>query len=249
MASYIKSLHIPEKGSHKGENGKLLIVGGSKQYHGAPMLSILAARRFVDLVYFYPGEKDSYLISAVKTIPEVIVVDDLKKIREVDCVLAGVGLGKAKFDARQFEARKLVIDGDGLKRINGRVPKGAILTPHEGEFRMLFGKEGNSKNVKEMAKKHKCIILKKGPVDIISDGKKVVTNTVHNPGMTKGGTGDVLAGLVAALACKNNGFDAAAAATVITGHAGNLLQKRQGYNFCASDIAESLAESFVKLRG
>jgi hydroxyethylthiazole kinase-like uncharacterized protein yjeF len=248
MASYIKTLHVPEKGSHKGENGKLLIIGGSKDYHGAPMLAVLAARRFVDLVYFYPGEKDSHLISAVKTIPEVIVVDDLKKIKEVDCVLSGVGLGKAKFDARQFEAKKLVIDGDGLKRIKGRIPKGAILTPHEGEFRMLFGMEGNKRNVKEMAKKHRCIILKKGPVDIISDGSSLETNDIHNPGMTKGGTGDVLAGLVAALASKNDSFKAAVAAAIITGQAGNTLKERYGYAFCASDLAENLAESFAKLR-
>ena len=248
MTSYVKTLRMPDKGSHKGENGKLLIVGGSKQYHGAPMLSILTARRFVDLVYFYPGEKDTHLISAVKTIPEVIVVDDLKKIKEVDCVLSGVGLGKAKFDARQLEAKKLVMDGDGLKRIKGRIPKGTILTPHEGEFRMLFGVEGNKKNVKEMAKKHNCIILKKGPIDIISDGNNLVTNDVHNPGMTKGGTGDVLAGLVAALACKNDSFDAAVAAAIITGYAGNMLQNEYGCNFCASDVAEALAESFAKLR-
>jgi NAD(P)H-hydrate epimerase len=248
MKSYVKTLREPDKGSHKGENGKLLIVGGSKEYHGAPMLSILAARRFVDLVYFCPGEEDSFLISAVKTIPEVIVVDGLKKIDEVDCVLSGVGLGKAKFSARLFEAKKLVVDGDGLKRIKDRIPKGAIITPHEGEFRMLFGVEGNKKNVKEMAKEHECIILKKGPVDIISDGNNLVTNDVHNPGMTKGGTGDVLAGLVAALACKNDSFDAAVAAAIITGYAGNMLQNEYGYNFCASDVAEALAESFAKLR-
>lgn len=248
MASYIKSLHLPKKDSHKGENGKLLIVGGSKEYHGAPMLSILAARRFVDLVYFCPGEEDPYLVSAVKTIPEVIVVDGLRKIDEVDCVLSGVGLGKAKFSARQLESKKLVVDGDGLKRITGRIPKGAILTPHEGEFRMLFGMEGNKRNVKEMAKKHRCIILKKGPIDIISDGSNLETNDVHNPGMTKGGTGDVLAGLVAALACKNDSFKAAVAAAIITGQAGNMLQERYGYNFCASDLAENLAESFAKLR-
>ncbi|MBU0532391.1 NAD(P)H-hydrate dehydratase [Candidatus Micrarchaeota archaeon] len=234
-------LHIPEKDSHKGENGKLLIVGGSKEYHGAPMLAILAARRFVDLIYFYPGENDHHLINAVKTIPEVIVLHDLRKIDEMDCVLSGVGLGKGKFNARQLEAKKLVIDGDGLKRIKGRVPKNAILTPHEGEFRMLFGRSGTENNVKEMANLHKCIILKKGAVDIISNGKEIVTNTVHNVGMTKGGTGDVLAGLVAALACKNDSFTATVAATKIAGNAGNRLKKRYGYNYCASDLANELA--------
>lgn len=246
--SVVKSLHSPGEKSRKGENGKLLIIGGSRQYHGAPMLAILAARRFVDLVYFYPGEDDNRLIDAVKRIPEVIVLEDLKKTGEIDCVLFGVGLGKARLGLGRLDGRKLVVDGDGLKRIKGQIPKNALLTPHEGEFRMLFGKEGSRENVKAMAKKHRCIILKKGPADIISDGKEVIVNTVHNQGMTKGGTGDVLAGLVAALCCKNSMLEAAAAGALITGNAGNMLTKRYGYNYCASDLADALSESIMKLR-
>lgn len=245
-------LFVPRKDSHKGENGKLLIIGGSRQYHGAPMFSILAARRFVDLVYFYPGEKDPHLISAVKTIPEAMVVYDLELIEKMDCVLFGIGLADAKFDLRVLaKANKLVIDGDGLKRIAkaGKIPKNAILTPHEGEFRLLFGVGGSAANVKKMAATHGCVILKKGPVDLISDGKKVVTNKVHNQGMTKGGTGDVLAGLVAALACKNDNFTAAIVGAKVNGNAGNTLNKKYGYNFCASDLADALAESYLMVKG
>ncbi len=234
-------MYVPPKDSHKGQNGKLLIIGGSRQYHGAAMLAILAARRFVDLVYFFPGEKDSLLMGAVKTIPEVIVLDNMRRIGEMDCVLAGVGLGKARLSARALQAPRLVIDGDGLKRVKGKIPNGAIITPHEGEFRVLFDRSGTENNVKEMANAHECIILKKGPLDIISNGKKTVTNKVHNPGMTKGGTGDVLAGLVAALACKNDGFEAAVEAARMTGRAGNRLMRRYGYGYCASDLAQELA--------
>ncbi len=113
---------------------------------------------------------------------------------------------------------------------------------------MLFGMEGNAGNVKAMAAMHHCVILKKGPVDIISNGKRTVTNRVHNQGMTKGGTGDVLAGLVAALACKNDAFTAAWAGAVITGNAGNMLKRKYGYNFCASEVADMLAESFAALK-
>ena len=106
-----------------------------------------------------------------------------------------------------------------------------------------------------MAKRHKCVILRKGPVDIIADGRpgkgcgRLERNRVHNAGMTKGGTGDVLAGLVAALACKNDAFTAAAAGARIAGNAGNMLMERYGYDYCASDLAEALAESSRKLRG
>lgn len=244
----------PAAGSRKGENGRLLIVGGSKDYHGAPMFSLLAARRFVDLLYFYPAEKDPYLINAVKRIPEAIVVHSYRDraIRGLDCVLYGIGLSKARvpLPGPRTGNPKLVIDGDGLKRVRARIPAGSVLTPHENEFRMLFGMEGSKKNVLAMAKKHKCVILKKGSVDIIADGRtgKLETNSVHNPGMTKGGTGDVLAGLVAALACKNDLFTAAVAGARINGLAGNILLKRQGYSYCASDLAETLAEAAMKLK-
>ncbi|MDD5171969.1 MAG: NAD(P)H-hydrate dehydratase [Candidatus ainarchaeum sp.] len=247
----VRSLYSPPKDSRKGDNGRLLIIGGSRDYHGAPIFSILAARRFVDLVYFYPAEKDPYLIGAVKRIPEAIVVYDLKSPAmrgKIDCILFGIGISNAKIAVPDLPGVKLVIDGDGLKRVRGKIPPGAILTPHENEFRMLFRIEGNARNVKMMAAKHRCIILKKGPIDIISDGKRTVTNRIHNQGMTKGGTGDVLAGLVAALACKNDAFTAAWAGAVITGNAGNMLKSKYGYNFCASELADMLTESFVALK-
>src|SRR4030095_14973294 len=183
-------LYSPPKTSRKGHNGRLLVIGGSKDYHGAPVFSLLAARRFVDLLYCYPAQKDPYLLNAVKAIPEVIVVKrmDSKAIRGLDCILFGIGLSDAKVAVPQAGPVRLVIDGDGLKRVKGRIPKGAILTPHENEFRMLFGMPGNVRSVKEMAAKHGCVILKKGPVDIISDGRKVATNKIHNQGLTKGCT-------------------------------------------------------------
>lgn len=246
----MEKLFVPKKRSHKGENGRLLVIGGSRQYHGAPVLSLLAARRFVDLAYFYPGDKDRYLMGAVKRVPEVIVVRGLGNLAKMDCVLFGVGLGRARFELRRLrKAKKLVVDGDGLKRIKGKIPRGAILTPHEGEFRMLFGMHGTRNNVRAMAAKHRCIILKKGPEDIISDGRRTVINRLHNQGMTKGGTGDVLSGLVAALACKNDSLTAAVAGARINGHAGNMLKKSYGYNFSASDLANRLAESCEKLYG
>lgn len=280
-------MYSPPKNSRKGDNGRLLIIGGSRDYHGAPLFSVLAARRFVDLLYFQPAEKDPHLIGAVKRIPEAIVVSsaDSPAIRgKLDCILFGIGISNARIAIPKLETKnaksktqpakleiqnaklktpntrletrgtkpetrdtKLVIDGDGLKRVKGRIPPGAILTPHENEFRMLFGIGGTVRNVRAMAKKNRCVILKKGPVDIISNGKMTVTNKIHNQGMTKGGTGDVLAGLVAALACKNDAFTAAWAGAVITGNAGNMLKRKYGYNFCASELADTLAESAIAL--
>lgn len=249
IKSIVKSLYVPKKESHKGQNGRLLVIGGSLQYHGAPVFALNAAKRFVDLLYFLPAEDDGYLINAIKRIPEVIVVEHAVN-DWVDCILFGNGLGDAAFDLRQLEeAKKLVIDGDGLKRIKGDIPKGAILTPHEGEFAYLFNIKGTKENVKAMAKKHECVILKKDHVgDIITDGERAFVNTTHNQGMTKGGTGDVLAGLVAALACKNPSFEACTAGAYINGYAAELLRRKVGFNFCASDLADTLAYAYFKLK-
>jgi NAD(P)H-hydrate epimerase len=246
----IGQLYTPSKDSHKGQNGKLLVIGGSRQYHGAPMFSILAARRFVDLLYFYPGENDPQLLGVIKTIPEAMVVFDLERARECDCILFGIGLADARFDVDYVikNAIRLVVDGDGLRIAKTKLcelkPNSAILTPHEGEFRALFGCEGSRTNVEKMADSYGVVVLKKDPKgDIISDGKRTYVNSVHNQGMTKGGTGDVLAGLVAALACKNDLFTSAVAGAMINGKAGNMLMKKFGYNYCASDLADKLAEA------
>ncbi len=234
-------MHTPNKNSSKGDNGVLHIIGGSKKYHGAAVLAIMAARRFVDLIYFTPGEHDPFLISAIKNIPEVIIS---RPNRPVDVVLYGVGLDSAK--PKLPRAKKTVVDGDGLKKIKNF--SNLIITPNEREFNTLFGLTGNKKNVEKIAREKKCLIVKKGPIDIISDGKNTFVNKTHNAGLTKGGTGDVLAGLLAALCCNNDSFEAAKLAVYAIGHTSNLLKKRYGYNYCASDVANKLGETLWKLK-
>lgn len=249
LKKLISSLHRPSPLSHKGGNGKLMIIAGSAQYHGAAVLAVLAARRFVDIVRFYPAGQDPFLIQAVKTIPEVIVDYNMAHLPDMDAVLVGNGIGEINvpMDALARKAKRLVIDADGFRLIRSAVPAGALLTPHEGEFRQLFGCPGTKASVASMARNHRCVILKKDPAgDIISDGKRTLINTMHSPGMTKGGTGDVLAGLAAAFACKNDPFTAAVCAAHINGLAGKMLEKKLGYNFCASDLANQLGEAYYK---
>jgi NAD(P)H-hydrate epimerase len=236
-------MFVPAKGSHKGENGKLLIVAGSKEYHGSALLAINAAKRFVDLVYFYPGENDCYLINAVKNIPEVIVVYDLKVLEKCDAVLFGPGLGSSRIDAKEIagKAKKIIVDGDGFRKIEKQMLDGRfLLTPHEGEFGYFFGKKGAKENVKEMAKEYGCVILKKGPVDFVSDGKKVYEIKGGNAGLTKGGTGDVLAGFVSALATKNPLLESALIGARVLKKAGELAFKKYGYWYSAGDVVEYL---------
>ncbi len=246
MKKALKQLRVPKRLSRKGDNGKILIVAGSRQYHGAPAFSILGARRFCDLIYFLPGEASPGILYSVLPIPEPIIVDELP---EADCALYGPGLGNAKFPFLKLRKKysRIVVDGDGLKKIKKSELKGTILTPHEGEFRRLFGIPSTPQNVLDFARQYSCTILKKGPTDFISDGTRVIRNTKGNPGMTKGGTGDVLAGLTAALFAINSSLAAAAAAAYIAGLAGDILYKKQSYAYCASDLANTLPEAYKKM--
>jgi NAD(P)H-hydrate epimerase len=133
----------------------------------------------------------------------------------------------------------------GLKQV-------PILTPHRKEFEIINSKyqKVNSKNtnkilnieeaISDFAKKYKSVILLKGEHDIVSDGKQTVRVSGGNPGMTKGGTGDVLAGLVASLYCKNDAFLSACSASFINKKAGESLAKRVGIYFNASDLANEI---------
>lgn len=238
----LSSLYVPPKDSHKGENGKVLIVAGSRKYHGAAVFCMLGARRFADLVYFMPGERDEKLLFAVSQVPEAIVVGEYP---EADCVLAGPGTGDAHLDLGNLKRKysKIILDGDALKQVEPGELKGCLITPHEGEFKRLFGMDGSPEHVRSMAERWKCTILKKGRVDVVSDGKEMVLGAGGNAGMTKGGTGDVLAGLLCALYAKNDALVAAIAASRANKKAGDLLFKEKGYAYCASDLAEKLPEA------
>ncbi len=120
------------------------------------------------------------------------------------------------------------------------IPPTAILTPHGKEFEMLFKVKSDKRQVISMAKKFNCVILLKGPIDIISNGSKTVEVKGGNAGMTKGGTGDVLAGLVASLYCKNEAFLSAVAGSFINKKAGEELFKKTGLFFNATDLANEI---------
>ena len=240
------SLYVPPANSHKGGNGKVLILAGGRRYHGAAVFCILGARRFADLVYFMPGERDEKLLFAASQVPEAIVVAEYP---EADCALAGPGMGDARLDLGKLRKRyaKIILDGDALKRAEPKELHGLLITPHEGEFKMLFGMDGSPEHVRAMAETWKCAILKKGAVDVVSDGEEIVLVAGGNAGMTKGGTGDVLAGLLCALYAKNGAVAAAVAASRANKRAGELLFRERGFAYCASDVAEKLPEA-VKWR-
>lgn len=256
----------PRTGSeHKGDFGRLLVIGGSKDYLGAPLLAAKAAyRTSIDLVTLacprYVAERieqDPVLIVRPTASEYYLSGTDVDAILNLnyDSVVLGNGIGlqdETRSFVREFlrkTDKPVVIDADALKLIEPRHLKpNHILTPHIIEFKTLFGEAAETtservKIVEEKAKKTKTIILLKGPTDIISDGEKTKLNRTHNPGMTVGGTGDVLAGITGALAAKTDAFTAASAAAFLSGISGNLCMDEKGYSFTAADVLEKIPQA------
>lgn len=278
----LKDLFIPSKTSHKGENGKLTIVGGSKLFHGASLFALKTASRIVDMVFYASVPENNELTQKLKSeLADFIAVprENVEAyIEESDAILIGPGLAREEGRTheeestqslterllKKFSHKKWVIDAGSLTEMEAEWLKwlhgNAIVTPHKREFEQLFKlKAQNSKLkttaqsvkleelVSEKAREYNSVILLKGPTDIVCSPKECVRVEGGNEGMTKGGTGDVLAGLVAALACKNDLFLAAAAGSYINKKTGDSLYARVGPSFNASDLADEIPKIMKEL--
>lgn len=256
----VKFLKKRRKDSHKGDNGRVLIVGGSELYHGAPIYSGMAASYLVDLVLVACPQSVSGIIK--ESTPDFIVhplssdhlvLEDVPCITELasscDVVLIGPGLGTWRETQEACcriipQLKKTVVDADGLKALKDHLDiltETTVLTPHRGEFTMLFGE----KPVEEAASQHKCIIVQKGVCDLISNGVKTKYNYTGNAGMTTGGTGDVLAGLITGFSAVNDLFQASCAATFVNGKAGDQCFDKWGFHYTASDVVRHLQSALM----
>lgn len=262
----LKNLFVPDPKSHKGQNGKVMVIGGSRLFHAAPLWSLKIASRIVDMVFFSSIEENNQVVQNLKeefgngiVVPRSKVAD---YINEADAVLIGPGLpresGQEEGDEdtrkltedllKKYPGKKWVIDGGSLQTIDpSTIPANSILTPHAKEFKTLFKVAPSERTVGEMAKKFSCVILLKGPIDIVSNGEKTISIRGGNAGMTKGGTGDVLAGLVTALDAKNEPLLAACSGSYINKKAGEKLAEKMGLYFNASDLADEIPQVMKKL--
>jgi len=198
-------------------------------------------------------------------IPRDIKIID-KFISKADCVVIGPGLGSEKVTKNAIEKiiqkcvklkKSIVIDADAIQVVgqNPEIIKGSrtVITPHAGEFleltneRLKESLETRKEIVKKWAKKLQVTILLKGPIDIISNGEKLKLNDIHNPAMTVGGTGDVLAGIIGSLLSKNvEPYNAARIGAFINGTAGNFAFKKHSYGLIATDIIEEIPNVLKK---
>jgi NAD(P)H-hydrate epimerase len=271
--------------SHKGDFGRLLVIGGSETFSGAPAYVALAALRTgVDLAYVAAPEKTAHAIASMS--PDLITVklegthlnvsnvSTLKThIESANAIALGPGLGlhpetkeavKTVVETIESAAKPLLLDADGLKafaEFKRKLNVPLVLTPHAGEYAKLTGKKPpeNLKervlDVQKTAEELSAIILLKGPIDIISDGKRSKLNFTGNPGMTVGGTGDVLSGIVAAfLAHQIDPFEAAVAGAFANGASGDFVFQEKGYHMLATDLIQRIPQvlndpmSHVKVR-
>lgn len=262
----IRFLYEPKKDSHKSQNGEVLLLGGSGTFHGAPLLAIQAASKFVGGVFFYTIPENRKFIENIKAeYCEFISLQDKdleKYAGYVDVVLAGPGLEENllnqslitqllnKYPEKVFilDAYAIAMANPKRNKLNRRGFKNCILTPHRGELRHIFDEarlDGLEGKLRRFAIENECNIVLKGSIDILfSSSGEMKFNKSGNPGMAKGGTGDIMAGIIAALACKNDSWEALQAGTFLSGLSGDFVSKKFSYNFSASDEIPFIQEAY-----
>lgn len=249
--------------SHKGDFGSVLVVGGGP-YTGAPALSACAALRAgADLSYLAVPDN---IADTVQGYSENLIVDSfvgtrllpehvpniLDRAADVDVVVIGPGLGNANDTlaaVRQFLASydgRAVVDADALSVVpDVETDAELVCTPHQGELAAMGLPEvrdwrERKAAVEDFAADLGHTLLVKGAYDVISDGETTRVNRTGNPGMTVGGTGDVLAGVTAAVYALFDGVPAASVGAHANGAAGDSVVDERGYGLLTTDLVDAI---------
>ena len=268
VKSIFNQLKLPQPNSHKGQNGRVLIIGGSSLFHSASLWAAEVASHFCDMVHYSSTEENQEIfLSLKKKFHNGIIVPQEKLmdyVKEDDVILVGSGMmregveAKYTFDLtksliKNFPEKQFVFDAGALQVMEPdwllKLKTSAIITPHQKEFEKLFNVsihqisvEEKIKLVQAMAKKYKIIILLKAIIDIISDGNEVYLVEGGNAGLTKGGTGDILAGLTTTLSSNNSALTSAVTASLLLKKTGEKLFRSKGYWYNVDNIIEMIPE-------
>jgi len=280
---FLNKLTLPKANSHKGQNGKVLIIGGSSLFHSASIWAAEVASHFVDMVHYSSTkENNEIFISLKKKFRNGMVVpqrDVPEYVEEDDVILIGPGMVRGtisskfkvqsskfsdilkikdeatytyyltKYLLQKYPYKKFVLDAGALQMTEPewllQLKTKVIITPHQGEFTKLFGKSVNQYSVnekaqivQEQAKKYNCVILLKAIHDFISDGVRIVVVEGGNPGLTKGGTGDILAGLATSFFAKNQALESCLLSSFILKKTADELFLQKGYWYNINDIID-----------
>lgn len=255
-----EDLSLPKRAeiSHKSDYGKLLIIGGSVGYTGAPSICARAAvRSGAGLVYLGVPEA-IYPITAVKeteTMPFPVKDDGegklskeageaiAQKLENSDAAVIGCGLGRSEElgelvrELIEKSEKQLVIDADGLFALSGdtsvleKASKPVVLTPHEGEFQRLGGILTGDRQADALrfAKEKNCVVVLKGHRTVCAfPDGEAYIICAGNAGMAKGGSGDALAGVIGAMLCQLPLKEAVITASWLHARAGDICAEKLG---------------------
>lgn len=269
-ADVLRLLPDRKADAHKGDFGRVLLLCGSRGYTGAPALAALGALRSGAGLIFLGVPESIYAIEAARLLEPIVfplpdqdgklaaasLPEILSRLPHMDACLIGPGLGQSEEAALVVqtvlqEARcPVVLDADGInlmlahKDVLRERTYPTILTPHEGEFLRFGGSlaAGRLPGALDMARDLGAIVLLKGHRTLITDGFRLFENHTGNPGMAKGGSGDVLAGILVSLLGQGlPPLEAAACAAFVHGAAGDLCAAQTGqYGMTPSDLVEAL---------
>lgn len=257
--------------SSKRDYGRLLILAGSRGYTGAPSFASRAAVRGGAGLVWLGVPESIYAVTAVKNdeampfplpcdaqgrltaeaLPEVEA-----RLERMSCLAIGPGLGRSagvtEFVQGALAASRVptVVDADALWALSRDMTSledaacPLVLTPHEGEFAMLGGLLDGDRvaSARRFASRWGCTLVLKGSGSVVAfpDGECYVNQT-GNPGMARGGSGDVLTGLMAAMLCQLPFRDAVRAAVYLHGLAGDMAAGELGeYGMTPTDMIRLL---------
>lgn len=252
----------------KFQNGRALLISGSRSLPGAACLAanacVTAGAGLVTLATVSPhvqllpevmlGVMEESAGGSIAN-SSFLKIEDYAKKNDVVGVGPGLGsnpdtLAMIKQIIEKYQDKPMVIDADGLRlfKQHTKLEKNFILTPHIGEFSRITGiprieiVKRRLELAKIWAKKLNCILLLKGTSTIITDGIKTVINRTGNVGLAKGGSGDVLTGIILALLANGNStFDAAVYGAFLHGQAANHFGSMYNkHNLTPSDLIREL---------
>lgn len=251
----LEELRLPpqQRNQHKYSRGFVLGFGGSQALKGAVKLSGLAALHAgAGIVKIFTleeiGETANELICQVFE-PKLWN----EALAKAGAVFIGPGLGRSAAAKLQLEAlmidKPCVVDADALFFLTD-FPKYSLLTPHAGEMARLLKNTGFVSEQEFVQAKQVTVVLKGAPTRILAPGKLPVIVPRGDPGMATAGSGDVLTGILAALAAQGMPlFDAAILGVVLHDLAGEACAaEKTSYGYSASDLIDALPkalENFV----
>lgn len=264
---------------HKGTFGKVYLLGGSVGYTGAPVLCAAAAERSGCGLVLLGVPESVWPAAAVKcwgAMPHPLPERDgrlspaaeeeiRRRAAGCDAVAMGCGMGRGEESdlllRRLLTVEKpLVLDADGINALSGHIDlldarrgRPTVLTPHEVEFARIGGdlsRGDRERAAQDFAMAHGCVLVLKGHRTVTASPEgDVLVNTTGGSGLAKGGSGDVLTGVIASLmAQRADALRAAAVGVWLHGRAGDLAeQELTAYSVTPEDVVRKLPDAIREI--